>query len=64
VAWWPGWDYLIERVKGWADPYIADTFTLFGRADWFIWSGIGCLVLLLVFRRVIPQRPWTQFDVM
>jgi hypothetical protein len=49
VAWWPGWDYLTETVKGWADPYIADAFILFGRADWFVWSGIGCLVLLLVF---------------
>jgi hypothetical protein len=40
---------LIESVKGWAHPYIADAYILFGRADWFIWSGIGCLVLLLVF---------------
>jgi hypothetical protein len=52
VTWWPGWDYLIESVKGWADLYIADAYTLFGRAGfsiWFIWLGIGCLVLLLVF---------------
>ena len=49
MTWWPGWDYLIESVKGWAHPYIADAYILFGRADWFIWSGIGCLVLLLVF---------------
>jgi heme exporter protein D len=52
VTWWPGWDYLIESAKGWADPYIADAYILFGRADsyiWFIWFGIGCLVLLMVF---------------
>jgi hypothetical protein len=51
VAWWPGWDYLIESAKGWVAPYIADAYLLFGRAEsyWFIWSGIGCLVLLLVF---------------
>jgi hypothetical protein len=51
VTWWPGWDYLIESAKGWAAPYVADAYSLFGRADsyWFIWSGIGCLVLLLVF---------------
>jgi hypothetical protein len=53
VTWWRGWDSLIESAKGWADPYIADAYILFGRADsniWFIWFGIiGCLVLLLVF---------------
>jgi heme exporter protein D len=52
VTWWPGWDDLIESAKGWADPYIADAYILFGRADsyiWFIWFGIGCLVLLMVF---------------
>ena len=49
MTWWPGWDYLVESAKGWADPYIADAYLLFGSANWFIWSGIGCLVLLLVF---------------
>ena len=52
VTWWPGWDYLIESAKGWADSFIADSYILFGRAGsyiWFIWFGIGCLVLLLVF---------------
>jgi hypothetical protein len=52
VTWWPGWDYFIESAKGWADPYIADAYLLFGRAGshvWFIWFGIGCLVLLFVF---------------
>ena len=52
MTWWPGWDYLIESVKGWADSYIVDAYILFGRAGfyiWFIWFGIGCLVFLLVF---------------
>ena len=52
MTWWAGWDYLIESVNGWVGPYIANAYVLFGRADsyiWFIWSGIGCLVLLLVF---------------
>jgi hypothetical protein len=51
VTWWSGWDSMIESAKGWADPYIADAYILFGRAAsfWFIWLGIGCLVLLLVF---------------
>ena len=52
MTWWPGWDYLIESAKGWADSFIADSYILFGRAGsyiWFIWFGIGCLVLLLVF---------------
>ena len=52
MTWWAGWDYLIESVNGWAGPYIANAYVLFGRAEsyiWFIWSGIGCLVLLLVF---------------
>ena len=52
MTWWPGWNYLIESAKGWAESYIADAYLLFGRADsyyWFIWSGVGCLVLLLVF---------------
>jgi heme exporter protein D len=52
VTWWPGWDYLIESAKGWADSFIADSYILFGRAgsySWFIWFGIACLVLLLVF---------------
>ena len=51
MTWWSGWDSMIESAKGWADPYIADAYILFGRAAsfWFIWLGIGCLVLLLVF---------------
>ena len=52
MTWWAGWDYLIESVNGWVGPYIANAYVLFGRAEsdiWFIWSGIGCLVLLLVF---------------
>jgi len=52
VTWSAGRDYLIESVNGWAGPYIANAYVLFGRADsyiWFIWSGIGCPVLLLVF---------------
>lgn len=51
MTWWPGWDSMIESAKGWANPYVADAYMLFGRAAsfWFIWLGIGCLVLLLVF---------------
>ena len=49
MTWWPGWDSMIESAKGWADPYIADAYILFSRADSYIWFGIGCLVLLLVF---------------
>jgi len=58
VTWWPGWDYLIESAKGWADSFIADFSILFGRAgsySWFIWFGIGCLVFLLVFE-IIERR--------
>jgi hypothetical protein len=43
------WDYLIESAKGWADPYIADAYILFGRANIYILLGIGCLALLAVF---------------
>ena len=52
MTWSAGRDYLIESVNGWAGPYIANAYVLFDRADsyiLFIWSGIGCLVLLLVF---------------
>jgi len=52
VTWWPGWDYLIESVKGWADSNIFDAYFLFARAGfyiWLIWLGIGSLFFLLVF---------------
>ena len=32
MTWSAGRDYLIESVNGWAGPYIANAYVLFGRA--------------------------------
>ena len=52
MTWWAGWDYLSKASMDGRAPILRTLmFCSVGRDSyiWFIWSGIGCLVLLLVF---------------